>query len=95
LASFVILLFYGDGVVSPMPQPPTWRTRRFTYQKRKNRQLLRIVKDVLGLQILGVYRIPCECGKIYIGQTGRSIEARFKEYMRHIRLDQPEKSAVA
>jgi hypothetical protein len=20
-----ILLFYGDGVVSPMPQPPTWR----------------------------------------------------------------------
>jgi hypothetical protein len=22
-----ILLFYGDGVVSPMPQPPTWRTR--------------------------------------------------------------------
>jgi hypothetical protein len=22
-----ILLFYGDGVVSPMPQHPTWRTR--------------------------------------------------------------------
>jgi hypothetical protein len=21
-----ILLFYGDGVVSPIPQPPTWRT---------------------------------------------------------------------
>jgi hypothetical protein len=28
LADFlIILLFYGDGVVSPMPQPPTWRTR--------------------------------------------------------------------
>jgi hypothetical protein len=43
----------------------------------------------------GLYRIPCECGKVYIGQTGRSIEATCKEHMRHIRLDQPEKSAVA
>jgi hypothetical protein len=30
-----------------------------------------------------------------VGQTGRSIETRCKEHMRHIRLDQPEKSAVA
>jgi hypothetical protein len=34
-------------------------------------------------------------GKVYIGQTGRSVEARCKECIRHIRLDQPEKSAVA
>jgi hypothetical protein len=28
LAGFLILLlFYEDGVVSPMPQSPTWRTR--------------------------------------------------------------------
>jgi hypothetical protein len=28
LAGFLtILLFYGDGVVSPMPQPPTWRKK--------------------------------------------------------------------
>jgi hypothetical protein len=33
-------------------------------------------------------------GKVYISQTGRSIEARCKEHMRHIRLDQPEKSVV-
>jgi hypothetical protein len=57
--------------------------------------LLRTAKEDLGLKIPGVYRIPCECGKVYIGQTGRSIEARCKEHMRHIRLDQPEKSAVA
>jgi hypothetical protein len=30
-----------------------------------------------------------------MGQTGRSMEARCKEHMRHIRLKQPEKSAVA
>jgi hypothetical protein len=57
--------------------------------------LFRTAKDDLGLKIPGVYRIPCECGKVYIGQTGRSIEARCKEHMRHTRLDQPEKSAVA
>jgi hypothetical protein len=62
--------------------------------KKKNRQLLRTVKDDLGLKIPGVYHIPCECGKVHIGQTGRSTEARCKEHMRHIQLDQPEKSVV-
>jgi hypothetical protein len=57
--------------------------------------MLRSVKDDLGLKVPGVYRISCECGKVYVGQTGRSIETRCKEHMKHIRLDQPEKSAVA
>jgi hypothetical protein len=57
--------------------------------------LLRTAKDDLGLKIPGVYRIPCECGKVYIGETGRSIETRYKEHMGQLRLDQPKKSAVA
>ena len=32
---------------------------------------------------------------MYIGQTGRSIQLRYKEHERHIRLVQPEKPAVA
>jgi hypothetical protein len=32
------------------------------------------VKDDLGLRNPSVYSIPCECGQVYIGQTGRSIE---------------------
>jgi len=44
----------------------------------------------------GIYRTPCECGKVYIGQSGRrSIHLRSKEHDRHIRLVQPDKSAVA
>jgi hypothetical protein len=39
--------------------------------------------------------IPCECGKTYIGQTNRTIKTRRKEHMRHLRLGQPDKSAVA
>jgi hypothetical protein len=31
------------------------------------------VKDHVGLRTPGVYRIPCECGRIYIGQTGRAV----------------------
>jgi hypothetical protein len=50
--------------------------------------MLRMVKDDLGVKVLGVYRIPRECGNVYTGQTGRSIEARCKEHMRHIHLDQ-------
>jgi hypothetical protein len=38
--------------------------------------MLRSVKDDLCLKVLGMYRIPCECGKVYVGQTGRSTETR-------------------
>ena len=61
----------------------------------KIRQKLRPIKDDLGLNTPGVYKIPCECGLVYIGQTGRTIEERRKEHQRHLRLLYPEKSAVA
>jgi hypothetical protein len=63
--------------------------------RKKNIHRLRPVKDDLGLKVLGVYRILYECGEVYVGQTGRSIEARSKEHLRHVRLEQPEKSAMA
>jgi len=53
------------------------------------------VKDAVGLRTPGVYSIPCECGRVCIGQSGRSIQLRIKEHKRHIRLAQPDKSAVA
>jgi hypothetical protein len=49
----------------------------------------------VGLKTPGIYSITCECGKVYIGQTGRSIQIRIKEHERHVRLAQTEKSAVA
>jgi hypothetical protein len=53
---------------------------------RKITSFLRPVKDDLGLRTPGVYSIPCECGQVYIGQTGSSVDTRLKEYQRHIRL---------
>ena len=42
-----------------------------------------------------VYRIPCECGKVYIRETGRSMQERIKEHDRDIRLARTQTSAVA
>lgn len=47
------------------------------------------------LQDAGVYEIPCSCGLVYIGQTGRTVEERMREHMRHDRLHNIHKSALA
>ncbi|XP_018908846.2 uncharacterized protein [Bemisia tabaci] len=36
-----------------------------------------------SLEQSGIYRITCECGSLYIGQTGRSIKTRTKEHLNH------------
>ena len=41
----------------------------------------------------GVYRIPCECGKVYIGETGRSMQERIKKQDRDIRLARTQTAA--
>jgi hypothetical protein len=61
----------------------------------KSHNMLSSVKDNLECNVPGFYRIPCECCKVYIDQTGRTITARCKVHERHIRLHQPEKSVVA
>ncbi|KAJ4427829.1 hypothetical protein ANN_25608 [Periplaneta americana] len=61
----------------------------------QKQNLLRPVKDNLGLRTPGVYKIPCECGKCYIGQTGRTIMERCKKHQSCMRLYYPDKSAVA
>ncbi|XP_066017333.1 uncharacterized protein [Pocillopora verrucosa] len=42
-----------------------------------------------------VYKIPCECGKVYIGETGRPMLDRIEEHDRDIRLARNETSAVS
>ena len=42
----------------------------------------------------GVYKIPCECGKVYIGETGRSFNTRIKEHKACQRLGDGDRSAI-
>jgi hypothetical protein len=48
-----------------------------------------------GLKTPGVYCIPCQWGKVHVGQSGRMVQQRVEEHQRHIRLTHSEKSAVA
>ena len=42
-----------------------------------------------------IYSIPCSCGKIYIGETGRAIKIRIKEHCADIRHERIKKSAIS
>jgi hypothetical protein len=55
----------------------------------KTCSILRPVKDSLGLKAPGVYKIPCECGAIYISEMGCTIEECTKEYQNDIWLYHP------
>ena len=43
----------------------------------------------------GVYRIPCECGLVYIGETSRNLSKRLKEHNTNCKKAELDKSAVA
>jgi len=64
---------------------------------RKLSNLLGSAKDKIPkLQKSGIYTIKCgDCNRKYYGQTKRTIDERYKEHMQCVRLNQPNKSAVA
>ena len=64
---------------------------------RTIRSMLTKVKDTLppGKQSNVVYRIPCSCGQVYIGETKRRLETRLKEHRDACERGMMEKSAVA
>ncbi|XP_045541880.1 uncharacterized protein LOC123723345 [Papilio machaon] len=59
------------------------------------KQLMRSPKDRDPLDSPGVYEIPCDCGKSYVGETGRNIKSRLSEHIRSMRKLDGNTSAVA
>jgi hypothetical protein len=41
---------------------------------KKSIHMLRPIKDKMGLKVAGIYCVPCKCGKVCVGETGRIIE---------------------
>ena len=72
-----------------------YNIKSVTIPPRKISSYMPPTKDAPGLRTPGIYKIPCECGKVYIRQSGRSVQLQIKEHGRHIRLAQRDKSAVA
>lgn len=62
---------------------------------KKSIHMLRPVNNKLGLKVTGIYCIPGECSKVYVGQMGRIIGIWCEKYGRHKCQGQPEKSLVA
>ena len=51
------------------------------YTSQFDQKMVKSLKDPIKLgSHKGVYSIPCSCGKVYIGETCRSIEVRCKEH---------------
>ena len=62
------------------------------------RSLLTLVKPAQSsLDMTGViYSIPCkDCDKVYVGETGRTLNIRQKEHCRHLTYGRTDSSAVA
>ena len=47
------------------------------------------------MSLLSFYECECECGKVYIGETGRPIRDRIKKHDQDIRLARTEASTVS
>jgi predicted GIY-YIG superfamily endonuclease len=68
----------------------------YHFSKNKLFQALCTHKDSVNeSQKPGVYCIPCECGLVYIGETGRNLSVRLQEHKTNCEKAEQDKSAVA
>ena len=61
-----------------------YNIKSIAIQPKKISSYMPATKDAPGLRTPGIYKILCECGKVYIGQSRRSIQLRIKEHERHV-----------
>ena len=64
-------------------------------QEKLGQKLVRVKDRVPPLMSSGVYEIPCSCGHSYIGETGRTVDERLREHIRHYKYNNTNKSAIA
>lgn len=67
----------------------------FKAHQKLGQTLVRVKDQLPPLQTAGVYAVPCSCGRNYIGETGRTVEERLREHIRHFKHGNVQCSAVA
>ena len=80
-----VLLPYVQGVSEPFRRCLEQQGIRTVFKSETTLKshLVRLKDTVDPAKQDGVvYRIPCECGKVYVGETGRSMHERIKEHDR-------------
>ncbi|XP_052742159.1 uncharacterized protein LOC112052261 [Bicyclus anynana] len=92
-----VYLTYVKGVTDKISH---YLQRRFDIVTRFRppalvKSILRSPKDRDPLNVPGVYKIPCDCGRSYIGETRRNISTRVKEHIRSMKNVDTDGSAIA
>ena len=87
---------YIQGVTDKIAKHLKKKSIDYVFSPLNNiKKILKSVKDSIDPALKkGVYMIPCECGKAYIGETTRSIRTKVKEHYADIWLDRTQKSAL-
>ena len=64
---------------------------------RTLQSMLSSVKDKVPteMQLGVVYKIPCSCGKVYLGKTRRKLKTRLKEHKEACKRGELKKSTIA
>jgi hypothetical protein len=80
------ILYLDDFSQKVCKKLPKDRIKIANYNKSSLRSLLSHTKDRIPCEEKsGVYKLKCECGAIYIGQTGRKFQERVKEHQACVR----------
>ena len=94
----LVMLPYVSGVSEDIRRVCSRYNLRVVFKSGQTlRTMLTRVKDRLPEEKRSkvVYQIPCDCGKVYIGETTRRLETRLKEHKEAHRKADTETSAVA
>ena len=88
---------YIQGIIDKIAKHLKKKNIDYVFSPPNNiRKLLRSVKNPIDPSLKkGIYLIPYECGKTYIGETGQSIRTRVKEHYADICFNRTYKSALA
>jgi hypothetical protein len=83
----------ANQMISPARSPSCLMLGPYATKSASQENFWLAPSDQRQLRIYVVYRIPCECNKVCIGQTGRSVETRLKEH-KCIRLEHLDRSDI-
>ena len=93
----IMVLPYIQGTTDKVAKIRRKRKIRISFSPPNSlRNMLDKAKDPIDPKHKkGVYVIPCSCGKVYINETGRSVQVRLKEHCADIFHGLSKTSAIA
>jgi hypothetical protein len=87
---------YIKGTSETIARPLNRYKIGIAYKPSRRKYWTKPVKDKTNpLEGPGVYKVKCDCGGVYVGQTRSSVNTRIKEHKACLKKSDMEKSAIA